>query len=147
MKKIIKTKDSFELSVIYNKLPQSLKVVVLAHGMTVNKDDEGIFVRAEKLLNESGVSTIRFDFRAHGESSGKSEDDFTISGELTDLDAIITFAKQEGFEWIGLAGASFGGSISALYSGAHPNDINALLLANPVLDYKKMLFRAYNPLG
>ncbi len=145
MKITIKTPDSYILSVIYNKVPQSLKVVVFAHGMTVNKDDEGIFVRSEKLLNDAGISTLRFDFRAHGDSTGSSKEDFTITGELTDLEAIVNFAQQEGFEWIGLAGASFGGSIAALYSGDDRGSIHALLLANPVLDYAKCFLTPTTP--
>jgi len=53
----IKTKDNFMLDAILNKIEGSSKGVVLAHGMTVDKDDGGIFVRAEKKLNEVGFST------------------------------------------------------------------------------------------
>lgn len=141
----IKTSDNFELAVIYNNVPQSSRVVIFAHGMTVDKGDEGIFVRAEKLLNEGEISTVRFDFRAHGKSQGKSLDDFTISGELADLDSIVQFARKEGYEWIGLAGASFGGSIAALYAGTHLEDIHALVLANPVLDYEKAFLEPTTP--
>lgn len=145
MKITIKTPDGYTLSAIYNKVPQSFKIVVFAHGMTVNKDDEGIFVRSEKLLNDAGISTIRFDFRAHGESTGNSQNDFTITGELTDLETIVNCVRQDGFEWIGLAGASFGGSIAALYSGSHNEGIQALALANPVLDYKKCFLEPTTP--
>ena len=112
------------------------KGIIFAHGMTVNKVDEGVFVRADQILNELGFSTIRFDFRGHGESDGDSIKDFTISNELIDLESIYSFLKSEGAERIGLAGASFGGGIAALFSTKHP-DINKLLLVNPVLDYKK----------
>lgn len=141
----IKTKDGFKLSVVYKNLHESARVVIFAHGMTVDKDDEGIFVRAEKLLNEAGISTIRFDFRSHGKSSGKSEKDFTISGELQDLTTIVEFAKNEAYEWIGLAGASFGGGIAALFAGDHGKDISALALANPALDYSKAFLKPTTP--
>jgi len=137
----IKTSDGHKLAVIYKNLQDSSRVVIMAHGMTVDKDDEGIFVRAERELNDLGVSTIRFDFRAHGESTGKSEKDFTISGELQDLESIVQFALKEGYEWIGLAGASFGGGIAALYAGKNQDKIQALLLANPVLDYENAFLK------
>ncbi|MDO8471492.1 MAG: alpha/beta fold hydrolase [bacterium] len=133
----IKTPDGFTLDAVFNEVPHSSKGVVFAHGMTVDKDDEGIFVRAEPRLNKLGLSTLRFDFRAHGKSSGNSITDFTISGELKDLDAIISFMEGQGLKWIGLAGASFGGGIAALYASQNPSTIQALLLANPAVDFEK----------
>ena len=133
----IKSLDGFTLDAVFNKVPHSSKGVVFAHGMTVDKDDEGIFVRAEPRLNKLGFSTLRFDFRAHGKSSGNSITDFTISGELKDLDAVISFMEGEGLKWIGLAGASFGGGIAALYASENPQTIQALLLANPAVNFEK----------
>jgi hypothetical protein len=122
---------------VFNEVPGSDKAVVFAHGMTVGQDDEQIFVEAEKKMNELGFSTLRFDFRGHGKSSGNSMTDFTVSGELTDLETVIDFVRLKGVRWLGLAGASFGGSIVALYAGKYPNNIQALFLANPVLNYEK----------
>lgn len=133
----IKTPDGFVLDAIFNKIPNSDKGVVFAHGMTVDKDDEGIFVRAEPRLNKLGFSTLRFDFRAHGKSSGNSITDFTISGELVDLDTVISFMEKQGIKWIGLAGASFGGGITALFGSNNPQRIQALFLANPAVDFEK----------
>lgn len=137
MKIKINTPDNFKLDTVFIKNKASTKGVIFAHGMTVNKDDEGIFVRAESRLNELGFSTLRFDFRAHGKSSGNTIKDFTISGEVRDLETIVKFIQEQGINWIGLAAASFGGSIAALYVGKHPESINKLFLANPVLDYEK----------
>lgn len=133
----IKTIDGFILDAAFNGVPGSSKGVVFAHGMTVDKDDEGIFVRAETILNEMGFSTLRFDFRAHGKSSGNSITDFTISGELRDLETVISFMKKQRIRWIGLAGASFGGGIAALYASKNPKDIQVLFLANPAIDFEK----------
>lgn len=141
----INTKDNFELDVVFNEVENSEKAVIFAHGMTVDKDDEGIFVRAEPKLNELGLTTVRFDFRGHGKSSGSSIKDFTISGELLDLDTIVNYLKNKGYKWIGLAGASFGGGISALYAGENPNSISKLLLANPVLNYRKCFLEPTTP--
>lgn len=133
----LKTPDGFELDVEYEKIEGSEKIVVFAHGMTVDKDDEGIFVKAALKLKDWKISTLRFDFRSHGKSTGDSKRDFTISGELTDLSTIMEFVKGENYKRVGLAGASFGGGISALYAGEHVDTIDALALANPALDYKK----------
>ncbi|MBI2327198.1 alpha/beta fold hydrolase [Candidatus Curtissbacteria bacterium] len=133
----IKTADKFSLDGVFIQVEDSSKGIIFAHGMTVNKDDEGIFVRAEPELNRLGFSTIRFDFRAHGKSSGDSIRDFTISGEVRDLGAVVDFMRAKGIDWLGLAGASFGGSIAALYAGRNPDAVQMLFLANPVLDYDK----------
>jgi pimeloyl-ACP methyl ester carboxylesterase len=132
----IKTPDGFVLDALYTTVENSSKAIIYAHGMTVNKDDEGILVRSEPLLNKLGYSTLRFDFRAHGKSSGDSMKDFTVSGELIDLETIIKFIDKD-LEFIGLAAASFGGSIASLYVGKDPQKIDRLFLANPVLDFDK----------
>ena len=82
--------------------------------MTVHKDDEPVFTKGEQDLQNRGFSTISFDFRGHGKSSGDSAVDFSIAGELVDLETIHTFGQNEGYTSIGLAGASFGGSIASL---------------------------------
>lgn len=137
MKVKIKTADNFVLDAVYNVPRHRKKTVVFAHGLTVSKDEEGIFVRAEKSLNRRGTATLRFDFRAHGESTGNTVSDFTISGALKDLEAVFNFLKLRGDEDIGLAGASFGGGSAALYAGKNSAKISSLFLANPALDYER----------
>jgi len=61
------------------------------------------------------------------------------------LEAIFNFVKNQGFNWIGLAGASFGGGITALYVGKYPEQIQSLFLANPVLNYKKEFLNPTTP--
>lgn len=131
----IKTADGFQLDAEYNEMNPE-KIIIFAHGMTVDRNDEGIFVRAAKKLAESNFSTLLFDFRAHGKSEGDSVEDFRLSGEVKDLEAIINWVKEKDYKWIGLAGASFGGSISSLFVGKHPEAVGKLLLANPVLNYQ-----------
>ena len=141
----IKTKDDFELDISYHNTDKAKGIIVFTHGITVDKDNEGIFVRADKKLQTFGFSTLRFDFRGHGQSRGESEKDVTISNELRDLGAIIDFVRKDRYVWIGLAGASFGGSIAALFAGQHPQLIQKLFLANPVLDYEKGFLRPTTP--
>jgi uncharacterized protein len=137
----IKTKDGFLLDAVFNKIEGSKKGIIFAHGITVDKNDEGMFNRSEPKLKEQGFSTIRFDFRAHGKSTGNSATDFNISGELIDLETIVQFLKDNGITEIHLAGASFGGGICSLYAGKHFDQINTMLLVNPVLDFEKTFLR------
>jgi len=67
----ITTEDRFILDGIFNEVKGSDKGVILAHGMTVDKDDEGIFVKAESKLNELGFSTLRFDFQVARQKPGE----------------------------------------------------------------------------
>src|SRR3989344_9482322 len=113
----IQTQDGFILDAVYNKVNDSHTAIVFAHGMTVDKENEGIFVRAEGELNSAGYSTFRFDFRAHGASLGNSITDFTISGELQDMRDVMEFLKNEKYDRIGLAGAIFS-RLSDVYSAA-----------------------------
>lgn len=130
----ITTSDGFKLDALYNKVG-SEKVVVMAHGMTVDKDGEGTHIETEKELNNLGISTFRFDFRACGKSDGIQEIDFNTESWIKDLESIFTFLKDEGFSKIGLSAASFGASVASIYVGNNPKSINALFLLYPVLDY------------
>jgi len=137
----IKTTDGFVLDATFNEVPGSNKGVIFAHGITVDKDDEGIFVRASTELQKHGISTLLFSFRGHGNSSGESTKDFTISGQLIDLQSAFDFMESKGVTIFGLGGASFGGGASALYTGAHLDSIKALLLANPALNYEQAFLK------
>jgi len=135
MKKIrFESTDGTKLVGIYH-LPKSKtnKVIILAHGITVDKDESGAFVQLADQFVENGFVAFRFDFRGHGESGGKSVD-MTLSGELSDLTAVIKLIKQQ-YRQIGLLGASFGGGISTLYTAKHQDKLQALCLWNPVLNY------------
>ncbi|MBU2632618.1 lysophospholipase [Patescibacteria group bacterium] len=138
------TRDGFILDATFHKGTNS-KAVVFAHGMTVDKENEEPFMQASKKLNKLGFSTLLFDFRAHGKSTGDSKGDFTIFGELIDVSTCFDFIKKQGINWVGLAGASFGGSISSLFAGANSNLVQKLVLIYPVLDYKNNLLDCEAP--
>lgn len=140
----LKTNDSFFLDAEFNKV-NSNRGIVFVHGITASKEEEGIFVGATEELSNLGFSTLLFDFRAHGKSSGNSVNDFNISGCLQDLDTAVKFVQEQGVTQLGLAGASFGGGISSLYAGNHSSLIQKLFLANPVLDYKKCFLKPTTP--
>jgi len=108
--------------------------IILAHGITVDKDEDGIFIKLAQTLEKNGYAVFRFDFRGHGESEGKSID-LTIAGEILDLKAAVQEVKNEGYTEIGLLGASFGGGSAALYAASNQDDIRCLCLWNPSLNY------------
>lgn len=112
------------------------KCIVLCHGITVDKDEGGIFTEFARKLAEAGFIVFRFDFRGHGESEGNSVD-MTITGEKRDLEAAVEFLRSLGCKTFGIVAASFAGGPVAFYVAEH--DIKALVLWNATIDYHNLL--------
>lgn len=113
---------------------QTNKCIILCHGITVDKDEGGIFTDLACKLADVGFAVFRFDFRGHGESGGKSIDT-TISGEAKDIDAAFTYLRGKGFTTFGMVSASFGGGPAAFYLAKNKDTVKALCLWNPLIDY------------
>lgn len=118
--------------------------VVLAHGISVDKDEDGdsqggtgAFVELADALSSRNFNVLRFDFRGHGESKdGFKEEDMSISGELRDLTASIEFAERRWSLPMAIVAASFGAVSAAMYAASN-QQILSMVLWNPVLDLKK----------
>jgi len=129
------SKDGLSLSGIWHvPTNKSSKAIILAHGITVDKDEYGIFIKLANALQQNGYAVFRFDFRGHGESEGKSIE-LTVTGEIIDLEAAVKEVINKGYNEIGLLGASFGGGSTALYVSKNQEGIRCLCLWNPVLNY------------
>jgi len=136
MKKVFfKSNNNLQLCGIWH-IPKNKtdKAIILAHGITADKDEDGAFVQLAYALSKSGFAVLRFDFFGHGESEGKSVD-MTIKKEIKDLEAAVLEAKKE-YSKIGLLGASFGGGTSVLYAEENQEKLVCLCLWNPVLNYE-----------
>jgi uncharacterized protein len=115
----------------------STSVAVLVHGGGVTRDEGGFFARLADGLAASGVASLRFDLRGHGESEGRLED-LTISGVLNDIRAALAHARTlTGSAPVHLLGASFGGGICGFYAARYPGVLAKLVLINPLINYKK----------
>jgi pimeloyl-ACP methyl ester carboxylesterase len=110
---------------------------VLVHGGGVTRHEGGFFTRLAMGLAAKGIASLRFDFRAHGESEGRQEE-LTISGIVNDIRAAVDHLRElAGSQPVNLIGASFGGGISAFFASRYPRQIRGLVLLNPLLNYKK----------
>lgn len=112
--------------------------VILCHGMTVDKEEGGIFTHLAKELSLNGFSVFRFDFRGHGESEGESTD-MTVENEVKDLNNAFEFTKIKGYKTFGIVAASFGGGAASFFVPKHQNSIKALALWNPLIDYHSLV--------
>lgn len=137
------TPDGFDLDAHYYPGTNGIGIV-FCHGLGWYKEGEEPFVEAAEKLSDKNFSTLLFDFRGHGKSSGDSAKDFTISGQLTDIDTAINYLKGHGVKTIYLAGASFGAGAAVLYTAKH-HGITKLLLSNPSLDYDRTVTKHFLP--
>ena len=86
------------------------KLIILAHGLTGDKDREMMLYLAESLA-QLGWSTLRISYSGCGMSEGKFTD-ATISKESDDLSAILDQVK--GTKRIAYIGYSMGAAVGAL---------------------------------
>ncbi|MEU3187436.1 alpha/beta fold hydrolase [Streptomyces sp. NPDC006923] len=116
---------------------RATSAVVLVHGGGVTREEGGFFTRLATDLAETGVASLRFDLRGHGQSDGRQEE-LTLSSILNDIRVVLAYAREAtGAEDITLLGASFGGGLCAYYTAKRPEEISRLVLFNPQLNYKK----------
>ena len=107
-------------------------IIILCHGFSTSKEGR-TYVRLEEILNDSGISTFRFDFFGHGESDGIFEE-ITTSEAVDDIQNAIRFLKESGYKKIGLVGSSFGG-MASIITASKTDALYALALKSPVSDY------------
>ncbi|GAB2814312.1 alpha/beta fold hydrolase [Actinocorallia aurea] len=120
--------------------------VVLAHGITVDRDEGGMFVRLAERLAGVGFGVLRFSYRGHGESGGTQEG-MTIAGEMLDLQAAVAVARTEFAGPLSLVAASFGAVSSCLSLPYLEGRLARLVLWNPVLDLVRTFVEPELPWG
>ncbi|MFI9329409.1 alpha/beta hydrolase [Kitasatospora sp. NPDC052868] len=111
---------------------------VLVHGSGVTREEGGFFTRLAAALAASGVTSLRFDLRAHGASGGR-ESELTIASVTNDIraagDHLRAHTGRPGP--VHVIAASFSGGAAALHAAHRPGDVDRLVLLNPRLDYKE----------
>lgn len=134
-----KTSDGLKLCGILSKPSKATdKCIILCHGITVDKEEDGIFTNLARKLCDSGFAVFRFDFRGHGESEGKSVD-MTIAGEVSDLMAAVKFLQEKEYQEFGILCASFGGGAVSLFASKYQALVKALVLWNAAIDYEQWM--------
>lgn len=132
-----KTSDGLRLcGILTSPKQKTQKCIILCHGITVDKEEDGIFTELAHKLCIAGFAVFRFDFRGHGESEGKSVD-MTVMGEVRDLKAAVNFLQEKGYKDFGILGASFAGGAVSFFALAHQDTVKALALWNAAIDYSE----------
>lgn len=143
----ILTPDQVQLvAVIEEPETQPKAVAILAHGITVEKNEGGFYTGLSRHLVTDQIATVRFDFRGHGESGGRSEE-MTVVGEIIDLATVIKFSLKRYQLPLGVVATSFGASIALLYGSCEKRFVKTQVLLCPVVDYSKAFLNPETPWG
>lgn len=137
-KVILNTKDHHRIAAVHYKQGNK-KVVVLAHGFFNNKDVYLFREIAQQISKYYDV--VAFDFRGHGKSSGLFS---WTSRESADLQAVLVYVKDLGYDSIGLLGFSLGAAIS-LIMAAQDKDIKTVIAVSTPYDFWKIDYHFWEP--
>ena len=112
-------------------------IIIIVHGNGYNRNDPGIgTLDIANQLVQHGYNVLMFDLRGYGESDGA-----TVSGgyyEKRDVEGAVAFAKQLGYEKIGVLGFSLG-AVSTLLAAAEDEDIDAVVSDSSYADLNDIM--------
>jgi alpha-beta hydrolase superfamily lysophospholipase len=120
--------------------------VVQAHGITADLNEGGMYVRLAENLADSGFTVLRFSFRGHGNSHG-SQSGVTIAGEMLDLQTAVDVLLREHDGPLSIVAASFGAVPVALSLPHLSQQLETLVLWNPVLNLHRTFVEPELPWG
>jgi pimeloyl-ACP methyl ester carboxylesterase len=108
---------------------------LLLHGITTHKDEYGdTYKRLAGELAEAGQSSIRIDFRGHGESAAPLSE-FNVHSQVRDLLATIDWLdKEQNAAAVRILAASFAAPAAVAASLVLGTRVGKLALLAPVLD-------------
>ena len=105
------TEDGVPIDAIHLPGRRDLAIVV-AHGFTLSWQRPNVWRIANRFNRMAGV--FSFDFRGHGRSGGLS----TLGDrEIRDLDVVVRWARELGYQRVAAVGFSMGASIVLRYAG------------------------------
>ena len=108
---ILITDDGVPIEAVHLEGDRRLGFVV-AHGFTLNWRWPHVWRIANRLNTQGGV--VAFDFRGHGRSGGAT----TLGDkEIKDVDVVVRYMRELGYEQVVTVGFSMGGSIVLRHAG------------------------------
>lgn len=134
----VRTIDGYDISTVLSRRDPR-EVAVWMHGISVDKDEYlGFFRDGAQWFADKGISSVRFDFRGHGESSGSSLD-FSVVAQNLDVRAVMDLAQRQfgSGARIHVVGASFGAPPAVFAAARYPEAVHSVSLIAPVLSYHR----------
>lgn len=122
------------------------RVHVMLHGLGTSKDEYLDFHRhlADR-LEAAGHSSVRLDFRSHGDSEAP-EAEFTVFNCVSDALSVVRWCRENlPTHDVSLFGTSFGASIAILLARLLGNSVRHMNLLAPVLDYDRLYIAPVEP--
>jgi pimeloyl-ACP methyl ester carboxylesterase len=111
--------------------------VILLHGITTHRDEyASFFVRIADSLSANGISSLRLDFRGHGESTASTRE-FSVASQVLDTISAIDWWNARESTPLHLLGCSFGAPPAIFAATLRKSAVVSLILVCPVLDYKR----------
>jgi esterase/lipase len=109
----------------------SKKIIIMCHGFTADRHENGRFDRIAKALNSEGYNILNFDFSGSGESDN---DSINVEKELSDFKSVVHYVKDMGMKKIGAFGHSLGGLVCLK---TNLPEIQTMVLTAPVTNKKE----------
>ena len=134
---IVNRNDKKLFSVLHIPEKSTDKIIIISHSFKADKDYDRIGVNFAKKACSGSYAVLRFDCYGSGESEGNFEDSSLIS-QKEDLEDVIKFVKDKGYNQIALAGLSQGAAMSVL---VYNPKIKLLILWSPAFDVKVLYDR------
>ena len=125
----LKTEDNYNISALHYKANGNS--VILLHQLGKTKESWSNFA---EYLQKNNYDVLALDLRGHGESDGNlnkfKEQDFNNMEK--DVKAAVAYLKKDK---LAIIGASIGGNLALNY-GSKDNDVKAIIMLSPGLDYR-----------
>jgi len=126
---VFTTADNFEIYEQTWSSKDAKGVVIITHGIA---EHCGRYGHVAQALVEAGYTTIGFDLRGHGKSSGKRNYINSFQDYLSDLREVINRAKINFPDLpLFLYGHSMGGGIVTLFTIERNPEVSGVLLSGP----------------
>lgn len=125
---------------VEHQSPDQAVIVTHPHPLYGGNMNNQVVMCAVKAYLRAGWSTLRFNFRGTGRSSGRFEEGV---GEQRDLQAAVTYLEKAGYHHIDLVGYSFGSAVIAGWSAQHPGHAHRLVFLSPPVAF--MAFPSETP--
>ncbi len=127
-----KNKDQLKLKGIYIKTNNEEGInLIVCHGFTGTKEGGGKAIEMGKYFAKHGINVLLFDFSGNGESEGEFRD-ITLTRQVHDLHAAVSWINSNRGGKIFLMGRSFGGTTAICYQGTYKGPILGVIGINSV---------------